>query len=142
MKFDRGKEMKISECLSGIVIILAFFVNANAIFAGDPKRGKKIYQMKCQSCHGVGGDAGNKGGLKEAANFAKLEANPERIRTLLANLSEEDHKKIVREGGEKSGVAGAGSAMPKLGIPEKEIDDVVAFERTLPAFKSASKRKR
>lgn len=106
--------------------------------AGDVKRGRSIFHAKCQACHGLEGDAGHKGGMKNAANFARLDANNPRIRSLLANLSEEDHKKIVRMGGGKSGVPGAGAAMPRLGIPEDEIDDVVAYERTLGAFATRS----
>ncbi len=102
---------------------------------GDAAKGEVIFKGRCQVCHGVGGDAGNRGGMKNAANFSNLEANSARIKALLSSLSEEDHKKIVREGGAKSGVAGAGSAMPKLGLSEADIDDVVAYERTLGAFK-------
>jgi len=105
--------------------------------AADLKRGRSIYHAKCQACHGRDGDAGHKGGMKYAANFARLDANNPRIRELLANLSDEDHKKIVRMGGAKSGVPGAGANMPRLGIPEDEIEDVVAYERTLGAFTQA-----
>lgn len=103
--------------------------------AGDVTKGAAIFKERCQMCHGVGGNAGNKGGMKSAANFANLDANIPRIKTLLSSLSVEDHKKIVREGGAKSGVAGAGTMMPKLGLSEADIDDVVAYERSLGAFK-------
>ncbi len=102
---------------------------------GDATKGAVIFKARCQMCHGAGGDAGNKGGMKAAANFSNLDANIPRIKTLLSSLSEDDHKKIVREGGAKSGVAGAGTAMPKLGLSEADIDDVVAYERSLSAFK-------
>ncbi len=126
---------KLGLTLSGAVVAVSIAALSSAAFAGDAAKGEAIFKAKCQACHGVGGDAGNKGGMKSAANFANLDANPPRIKNLLATLSEEDHKKIVRNGGAKSGVAGAGAAMPKLGLADAEIDDVVAYERTLPSFK-------
>jgi mono/diheme cytochrome c family protein len=126
--------MKKQAGISGVFIMFSFAVLANPALAGDAAKGKSIFAARCQPCHGQGGDAGNKGGIKAAANFANLDANPPRIKELLSTLTEADHKKIVTNGGAKSGVAGAGSGMPKLGLPENEIDDVVAYERTLPAF--------
>lgn len=105
--------------------------------AADLKRGRSIFHAKCQACHGLDGDAGYKGGMKNAANFSRLDANNPRIRKLLANLTEEDHQRIVRMGGARSGVPGTGAGMPRLGLPEDEIEDVVAYERTLGAFRQA-----
>lgn len=113
-----------------------------AFAAGDPAKGALIFKSKCQACHGTAGEAGVKGGMKTAANFANLDANIPRIKDLLANLSEEDHKKIVREGGAKSGVKGAAAAMPKIPMPATEIEHVVAYERSLGAFKKANTMKK
>lgn len=128
---------KLSLTLSGAVVAVSIVAMSSAAFAGDAAKGEAIFKAKCQACHGVGGDAGNKGGMKSAANFANLDANNPRIKTLLSSLTEEDHKKIVKNGGAKSGVAGTGAAMPKLGLADAEVEDVVAYERTLPSLQAA-----
>lgn len=106
---------------------------------GNPANGAKIFVTSCQSCHGKNGDAGVQGGMKNAANFANLEANPPRIKDILQNLPTADHFKIVKLGGLKSGVKGATAAMPGFGtvLKEQQIADVVAYERSLPAFRNS-----
>lgn len=108
---------------------------------GNPDKGALVFKNTCQTCHGQGGDAGNKGGIKTAANFANLDANIPRIKDILSNLTIADHIKIVKLGGVKSGVKGAGAAMAGFGtvLKEDQIADVVAYERTLPAFKNSPK---
>ncbi len=109
--------------------------------SGNAEKGALVFKNSCQACHGQGGDAGNKGGIKTAANFANLDANNVRIKDLLLNLTVADHIKIVKLGGTKSGVKGAGAAMAGFGtvLKEDQIMDVVAYERTLPAFKNSPK---
>ncbi len=109
--------------------------------SGDPEKGALVFKNTCQACHGQGGDAGNKGGIKTAANFANLDANIPRIKDLLSNLTVADQIKIVKLGGTKSGVKGAGAAMAGFGtvLKEDQIANVVAYERTLPAFKNSPK---
>ncbi len=126
--------------ISGMVTVVSIVALAGSAFAGDAAKGELVFKAKCVACHGTGGDAGNAGGMKTAGNFANLDANQPRIKDLLANLTEEDHKKIVTNGGAKSGVKGAGAAMPKLALTPTEIDDVVAYERSLPALQTAVKK--
>ncbi len=117
-------------------------ISVNTSLVGDISSGEKVFKSICHVCHGENGDAGYKGGIKNAANFARPEMNPERIKAVLSKLTREDHMKIVKYGGTKSGVKNAGSAMPPYGqvLTDQKIADIVAYERaTFPAFKNSPK---
>ncbi len=108
----------------------------NTSLVGDPVKGEKVYKVSCQSCHGKGGDPSS-GGLKTSANFAKPELNPPRIRELLRGLSRADQMRIIKYGGAKSGVKGAGTTMAPIGntLSDQQLADVVAYINTFAAFK-------
>lgn len=117
-------------------------ISVNTALVGDISSGEKVFKSICHVCHGENGDAGYKGGIKNAANFARPEMNPARIKEVLSHLTREEHMKIVKYGGTKSGVKNAGSAMPPYGqvLTDQKIADIVAYERaTFPAFKNSPK---
>lgn len=112
----------------------------NTSLVGNVADGEKIYKQICVICHGKGGDptAPGAGGLKIAANFAKPELNPPRIKAIFENLTVEKHMRIIKYGGAKSGVEGAGPQMPPYGkvLSDQQIADIVAYDRaTFQAFK-------
>lgn len=108
----------------------------NTSLKGDSNKGEKVYKTSCQSCHGKGGDS-SAGGLKISANFAKPELNQPRIKELLAKLTREQEMMIIKYGGVKSGVKGAGAAMTPFGklLNDQQIADVAAYLQTFAAFK-------
>jgi cytochrome c5 len=85
-------------------------------FAG-PTEGKEVYDAKCKACHGASGQ-GNPG----VAKMMKVEMRALGSKQVQA-LSDADLKKIVTEG--------KGKMKPVAGIAAKQVDDVVAFVRTL-----------
>ncbi len=113
----------------------------NTSLVGNVADGEKIYKKICVICHGRGGDptAPGAGGLKIAANFAKPELNPPRIKAIFDHLTVEQHSRIIKYGGAKSGVPGAGPQMPPYGkvLSDQDIADIIAYDRaTFPAFKN------
>ena len=85
-------------------------------FAGATE-GKEVFDSKCKSCHGASGQ-GNPG----IAKMLKVEMRALGSKEVQAQ-SDADLKKIVSQGkGKMKGVTG---------LSEKQVDDVVAFVRTL-----------
>ena len=82
-----------------------------------PTEGKEVYDSKCKACHGATGQ-GNPG----LAKMLKVEMRPLGSKDVQA-ASDADLKKIVAEG--------KGKMKPISGLSAKQVDDVVAFVRTL-----------
>ena len=82
-----------------------------------PTEGKEVYGTKCKTCHGDSGQ-GNPG----LAKMMKVELRPLGSKEVQAQ-SDADLKKIVTEG--------KGKMKPVTGLTAKQVDDVVAFVRTL-----------
>lgn len=85
-------------------------------FAG-PTEGKEVFDSKCKACHGATGQ-GNPG----LAKMMKVEMRPLGSKEVQAQ-SDADLKKIVTDG--------KGKMKPVSGLSAKQVDDVVAFVRTL-----------
>jgi cytochrome c5 len=85
-------------------------------FAG-PTEGKEVYDTKCKACHGASGQ-----GNPAMAKMMKVEMRALGSKEVQA-LSDADLKKIVTEG--------KGKMKPVAGLAAKQVDDVVAFVRTL-----------
>lgn len=86
--------------------------------AGDPGRGKQVYDTNCATCHGPKGE----GVTGLGPNMASANGQP----PVRERLSEADHLNTVRKG------------RPEKNMPtwegvlqEQQILDVVAYERSL-----------
>ncbi|SRR5579871_191113 len=85
-------------------------------FAGAAE-GKDLYASKCKSCHGESGQ-GNPG----IAKMMKVELRPLGSKEV-QGMSDADLKKVITEG--------KGKMKAVAGLSAKQVDDVVAFVRTL-----------
>jgi len=79
--------------------------------------GKEVYDKACKSCHGATGQ-GNPG----LAKMMKVEMKPLGSKEV-QEKSDADLKKIVTEG--------TGKMKPVASVTGKQVDDVIAFVRTL-----------
>lgn len=81
-----------------------------SVLEGDPRAGSSIYASNCALCHGQNGEGGAAPALVGVKD----------------RLGEEEHLAVVRDGR-------PGKGMPswKERLTEKEIRDVVVYERTL-----------
>jgi cytochrome c5 len=85
--------------------------------AAGPSEGKEVYDAKCRACHGAQGQ-GNPG----LAKMMKVEIPALGSKEVQAK-SDAELKKVVTEG--------KGKMKPVVGLSAKQVDDVVAFIRTL-----------
>jgi mono/diheme cytochrome c family protein len=85
-------------------------------FAGAPE-GKAVYEAKCQKCHGPNGE-----GKPSVAKMLKVDIKPLSSKEVQA-ISDADMKKII--------TAGKGKMKPVSDVEGKDLDNVVAFVRTL-----------
>jgi mono/diheme cytochrome c family protein len=99
------------------VLIVFFTLGATGAWAADATAGKDVYSTKCKSCHGADG-AGN----PAIAKMLKVEfrhlGSPE-----VQKYKDDEIKKRIN--------AGEGKMKPVTGISSAEVDNVVAFVRTL-----------
>jgi|SRR5579872_1005272 cytochrome c5 len=82
-----------------------------------PTEGKDVFDSKCKSCHGASGQ-----GNPSIAKMFKVEMRALGSKDVQAQ-SDADLKKIVTDG--------KGKMKPIAGLSAKQVDDVVAFLRTL-----------
>lgn len=80
--------------------------------AASATAGQAVYKAKCQMCHGADG----------SGNLPKAKANPLGGATTQA-MSDADLKKAV--------TAGTGTMKPVAGIAGADLDNVIAFIRSL-----------
>ena len=85
-------------------------------FAGATE-GKEVYDKSCKGCHGATGQ-GNPG----LAKMMKVEMKPLGSKEV-QDKSDADLKKIITQG--------TGKMKPVASVTGKQIDDVIAFVRTL-----------
>jgi mono/diheme cytochrome c family protein len=85
---------------------------AQLAHAASAAAGQAVYKAKCQMCHGADG----------SGNLPKAKVNPLGGATVQAK-SDADLKKAV--------TAGAGTMKPVPGVAGADLDNVVAFVRTL-----------
>jgi mono/diheme cytochrome c family protein len=95
-----------------IVIVAA----CGLAFAGAPE-GKPLFETKCQPCHGPGGE-----GKASIAKLYKVEMHSLASKEIQAK-TDADFKKLI--------TGGQGKMKPVSGMSERQIEDVVAFVRTL-----------
>ena len=82
-----------------------------------PTEGKDVYGSKCKSCHGESGQ-----GNPAIAKMMKVDLRPLASKEVQA-ASDDDLKKIITQG--------KGKMKAVAGLSAKQVDDVVAFVRTL-----------
>jgi mono/diheme cytochrome c family protein len=100
-----------------VLASLLLFPASLALAAGDATAGKAIYDKACKSCHGATGAAN-----PAIAKMMKVEMKDLSSSEVQA-LSDADLKKIVTEG--------KGKMKPIKTVTGKEVDDVVAYVRSL-----------
>jgi len=98
---------------SGIIVMT---LGVSSAWAGAAE-GKAVYEQKCRSCHGADG-AGN-------ANVAKmLKAEiPALSSSEVQSMSDADLKAVVTQG--------KGKMRPVTGLAGNQVDDVIAYVRTM-----------
>jgi len=101
-----------------VIILVGFFKNAQA---ADTEAGKANYQMFCATCHGATG-------IGDGSGAASLNPKPKNLQK--TTRSDDELKKIVKEGGASVGLS---STMIAWGttLSDDEIANIVAFIRTL-----------
>ena len=97
-------------------IAIVFIAACGLAFAGAPE-GKTVFDAKCQSCHGAKGE-----GKAAIAKMFKVEM-PALSSKEVQSKSDAQLKQIITEG--------KGKMKPITGLSEKQVDDVIAFVRTL-----------
>jgi mono/diheme cytochrome c family protein len=99
-----------------IVVIVAVALLAAPAFAADAAAGKAIYEKKCASCHGAGGE-----GKDAIAKMLKVE---------LRHLGSKEVQAKPDAELMKNSKDGTGKMKP-VALADKEAQDVVSFLRTL-----------
>ncbi len=97
-------------------ITIAFFTACGLALAGAPE-GKTVFESKCQSCHGPNGE-----GKAAIAKMFNVEMHPLGSKEIQAK-TDADFKNIIN--------GGHGKMKPVTGLSDKQIEDVIAFVRTL-----------
>lgn len=97
-------------------ITLGLIAVCGLAFAGAPE-GKTVYDSKCQSCHGANGE-----GKAAIAKMFNVTMRPLGSKEVQAR-TDADIKKII--------TTGTGKMKPVAGLADKQVDDVVAYVRTI-----------
>ncbi len=97
-------------------IAILFVTACGVAFAGAPE-GKAVFEAKCQPCHGPAGE-----GKAAIAKMFKVEMHPLGSKEIQAKTDAE-LKSVVTKG--------HGKMKPVGGLTDKQIDDAIAFVRTL-----------
>jgi mono/diheme cytochrome c family protein len=102
------------------IVAAALVLMALAItpaLAADAAAGHAVYDKKCKVCHGAAGE-GNPGMAKALNTTIQPLGSPE-----VQKMSDADLKKIVTQG--------KGKMKPPAGLSDADVDNVIAFVRTL-----------
>jgi mono/diheme cytochrome c family protein len=93
--------------------------------AADVEQGKKIYNEpgRCVTCHGPAG----KGDGPLAANLP-VKPRDHTDKEYMSKLSDEELYKVLKGGG---AAIGKSPLMPPSGLKDEQINDVIAYIRTL-----------
>lgn len=84
---------------------------------GDAKAGKAVYDKQCATCHGESGE-----GKAAIAKALKVELRHLGSKEVQAKSDAELRDNITK---------GTGKKKPVKGLSEKQLDDVIAYLRTL-----------
>ena len=117
--------MKRSAGLAGAFVLILL----SPALAGNPQKGKEIYETTCIPCHGPEGNAIIPG----VPSFAKDEAIPGKG-IKLSELSDEEVKRNISRGFKNPSTPGA-PIMPPFGggppLSDGELEDLIAYIRNL-----------
>ena len=97
-------------------IVAVLIAACGLTFAGAPE-GKTVFEAKCAPCHGPKGE-----GKAAIANMFKVEMHALGSQEIQAK-SDAEIKKVI--------TTGSGKMKPVAGLSDKQVDDVIAFVRTL-----------
>jgi mono/diheme cytochrome c family protein len=97
-------------------ITIVFIAGCGLLCAGAPE-GKAVFAAKCQPCHGPNGE-----GKAAIAKMYNVEMHPLASKEIQSK-SDADFKKTI--------TAGQGKMKPVSGLTDKQIEDVIAYVRTL-----------
>lgn len=99
--------------------LLLTVVSASALLAspGDAQAGKTAYDTKCKTCHGANGEGNAALAKTLKVTFKDLKSKE------VQSKSDADIKKQIVEGYQKMA--------PVKGLSDKQLDDVIAFVRSL-----------
>ncbi len=97
-------------------IAIVFVAACGLGFAGAPE-GKAVFEAKCQPCHGASGE-----GKAAIAKMFKVEMHPLGSKEVQSKTDAE-FKKII--------TMGNGKMKPVSGVSGKQMDDLIAYVRTL-----------
>jgi mono/diheme cytochrome c family protein len=100
-------------------VVVAFLFGTHLALAqqGDAKEGKAVFEKRCAPCHGPDG-----AGKESVAKMLKVEMPHLGSKEIQAKTDEEI-RKIIAEGYDKM--------PPPKGLVGKDVDNVIAFVRTL-----------
>jgi mono/diheme cytochrome c family protein len=100
-----------------MITVTAMLAAGTSAWAADAAAGKAVYDTKCKTCHAADG-MGNAGLAKAlGVTFKPLSGDD------IQKMSDADLKKVI--------TAGSGKMKPVAGLMPAQVDDVVAFVRTL-----------
>lgn len=101
--------------IAGVTALI--ILGTSLSLAGDVATGKVVYEKKCRICHGDNGE-----GNPDVAKKLKAEQKP-LWSDEVQKMSDADFKKLISEG--------KGKMKPPKNVSDEDIDNVIAFVRTL-----------
>jgi len=99
------------------VVVLLVVAPVFLLAGGDAAAGKGVFDKKCATCHGPGGE-----GKDAMAKMLKVEFRPLSSKEVQGKKDQELRKEIVE---------GTGKMKPVKGLTDAELDNVIAYMRTL-----------
>ena len=103
--------------LSLIILVTAVFTGASALAAGNAQQGKVVFGSKCKTCHGPDG-----------------KGNPVIAKMMKVKMQELGSKEVQSKSDaeiKKDITLGNGKMMPVKGLSAGQLDDVIAYVRSL-----------
>ena len=101
--------------LLGLLTILGLL--CTSAWGADAKAGQKVFMDECKDCHGING-----------APSAKLQKN---LKITMKDLRSADVQGLSDADLKKKSIDGVGKMDPVKGLSASDIENVVAFVRTL-----------
>lgn len=102
--------------IAALILVVTAIAVAPAL-AADATAGHAAYDKKCKMCHGANGE-GN-AGMAKALNTTIQPLASEEVQ----KMGDADIKKVITQG--------KGKMKPPTGLSDADVDNVIAFVRTL-----------